>query len=367
MFGQLLIKPNESIPYLGLLLAKSKRFASINITDSMKKYKPNRRLILLPVAIVWSAVVLLLAVAPGAASAAGGNGLRVSPVRSDITVNPGQTKVVTIIVTNITSTPASLQAVINDFSASSDESGQPAIILNNNQFAKSHSLKRFAKPVPNFTLQPGEQKNISVTISVPADAAGGGYYGAVRFAPASPGGANQTVSLAGSVGSLIIATVPGDIKDQLSISSFDVRSGVHPRSLFTSNKGITSVVRFQNSGNVQEQPFGKILLKDRSGKILGQYEINNSDVRSNVLPDSIRKFTVPLDKVGSWGVFKLEGNFGYGSNGQLLAASTTFYVIPLIAIVLFIGAVIVLAFLIFGLPRLVRAYNRRIIQKSNRR
>lgn len=348
-------------------MAKSKRFASMNITYSMKKYKVNRRLILLPVAIAWSAVFLLLAVAPGGVSAAGGNGLRVSPVRSDITVNPGQTKIVTITVTNITSTPASLQAVINDFSASSDESGQPAIILKSNQFAKSHSLKRFAKPVPNFTLQPGEQKNVSVTISVPADTAGGGYYGAIRFAPATPGAPNQTVSLAGSVGSLVIATVPGDIKDQLTISSFDVRSGVHPRSLFTNHNGITGVVRFQNSGNVQEQPFGKILLKDRSGKILGQYEINNNDVRSNVLPDSIRKFSVPLDKVGTWGVFKLEGNFGYGSNGQLLAASTTFYVIPLIAILLFIGVVIVLAFLIFGLPRLVRAYNKRIIQKSSRR
>jgi hypothetical protein len=206
-----------------------------------------------------------------------------------------------------------------------------------------------------------------VTIKVPADAAGGGYYGAVRFAPATPGAPNQTVSLAGSVGSLILATVPGNIVDKLSIASFDARSGDHPRSLFTSHKSITSVVRFQNEGNVQEQPFGKILLKDRSGKILGQYEVNSVDPRGNVLPDSIRKFTIPLDKVGTFGIFTLQGNFGYGSNGQLLSASTTFYVLPLIAIVLFLAIVVVLAFLIFGLPRLIRAYNRSIIQKSTRR
>jgi hypothetical protein len=333
----------------------------------MMKPKINRRMIWVPVVTVWTAVVLLLAAAPGLASAAGGNGVRVSPVRSDITVNPGQTKVVTITVTNITSIPATFQAVINDFTASSNESGEPAIILNGNQFAKSHSLKRFITAVPNFTLQPGEQKNVSVTIKVPADAAGGGYYGAIRFAPATPGAANQTVSLAGSVGSLILATVPGNIKDQLSIASFDVRSGDHPRSLFTSHKSITSVVRFQNEGNVQEQPFGKILLKDRSGKILGQYEVNSVDPRGNVLPDSIRKFTVPLDKVGSFGIFTLQGNFGYGSNGQLLSASTTFYVVPLIAIILFIALVAILAFLIFGLPRIVRAYNRRIIRQSTGR
>lgn len=312
-------------------------------------------------------MILLLAIAPGLASAAGGNGLRVSPVRSDVIVNPGQTKAVTITVTNITSTPALFQAVINDFTANSNETGEPAIILNSSEFAKGHSLKRFIKAIPNFTLQPGEQKNVSVTITVPADAAGGGYYGAVRFAPATPGAANQTVSLAGSVGSLILATVPGDIKSQLSIASFDVRSGVHPRSLFTSNKGISTQVRFQNEGNIQEQPFGKILLKDRSGEILAQYEVNSVDPRGNVLPDSIRKFNIPLEKVGSFGIFKLEGNFGYGSNGQLLSASTTFYVVPLIAIILFIALVAVLAFLIFGLPRLIRAYNRRIIQKSSTR
>jgi len=84
-------------------------------------------------------------------------------------------------------------------------------------------------------------------------------------------------------------------------------------------------------------------------------------------PDSIRKFTVPLDKVGTFGIFKLDGNFGYGSNGQLLSASTTFYVVPLIAVILFIALVAVMAFLIFGLPRLIRAYNRRIIRQSSTR
>jgi len=93
----------------------------------MKNYKINRRMIWVPVVTIWTAVVLLLAAAPGLAAAAGGNGLRVSPVRSDITVNPGQTKVVTITVTNITSTPASLQAVINDFTANSNETGEPSI------------------------------------------------------------------------------------------------------------------------------------------------------------------------------------------------------------------------------------------------
>jgi hypothetical protein len=108
------------------------------------------------------------------------------------------------------------------------------------------------------------------------------------------------------------------------------------------------------------------LLKNHSGKVLAEYEINNVSPPGNVLPNSIRLFSEPLTKVGSFGEYKLEGNFGYGSNGQLLSASTTFYVIPAWLIIAFIALVLLLAFLIFGLPRLIKAYNRRVLRKAGR-
>ena len=86
-----------------------------------------------------------------------------------------------------------------------------------------------------------------------------------------------------------------------------------------------------------------------------------------MLPDSIRKFSIPMNKVGKFGQFKLEGNFGYGSNGQLLSGSTTFYVIPLCLIIGFILLVLLILFLVFGMPRLIRAYNRRVLRRAGRR
>jgi hypothetical protein len=313
-------------------------------------------------------VALLLVLLPTAASAAGGNGLRVSPVRTDLVLNPGQSHTQNITVTNVTSQAATLQAVINDFVGNPDESGNPALLLNPNQYASNRSLKRYIAPVKDFTLNPGQSKTVPIVINIPRNAAGGGYFGAVRFGPAGSNlGQDQTVSLAGSVGSLILVKVPGDIKEQLSIASFDVRRDDSPSSLFMDTKDLSATVRFKNDGNVQEAPFGKILLKNRSGKVIGTYEINNTNPPGNVLPDSIRKFTVPLKKVGSFGQYKLEGNFGYGTNGQLLSASTTFYVIPKSLIYIFILIVALLAFLVFGLPRIVRSYNRRIIRKATRR
>ena len=301
------------------------------------------------------------------ASAAGGNGLRVSPVRTDLTINPGQTQTVNVTVTNVTAAPANLQTIINDFTANKDESGNPAIILDPNQYASSHSLKRFISPVSNISLNPGQSKAVPVVITVPKNATAGGYFGAVRFAPAgSVGGPNQTVSLAGSVGSLILVKVPGDIKEQMSIASFDVRSKDRPSSFFTTSKNLDATLRLQNEGNIQEAPFGKILLKNRSGKVLATYELNNVSPPGNVLPNSIRKFPIALTKVGGFGQYKLEGNFGYGASGQLLSASTTFYVIPKSAVIVFILIVLLLAFLVFGLPRLIRAYNRWILSKAGR-
>lgn len=321
------------------------------------------------------AFVLLMGVLPSAhaatSSTTGGNGLRVSPVRSDpnLIVSPGETKVLTISVTNVTSAPGSFQTIINDFVADPNESGNPSIIFNPDQFAPNHSIKRLVVgPFPKFSLAPGQQKSIQITIKIPSNAAGGGYYGAVRFAPATNNsGRKQQVNLAGSVGSLILLKVPGNITDHLTIASFDARTKDRPSSFFTSSKNIDATIRFQNQGNIQEQPFGKILLKDRNGKILNSFEANTSNPPGSVLPDSVRKFSVPINKVGKFGKFKLEGNFGYATNGQLLSASTTFYVIPSWMILVFIAVVALLIFLIFGAPRLISAYNRHVLKSAGRR
>jgi hypothetical protein len=311
-------------------------------------------------------LVLSISGVPLASAATAGNGLRVSPVRSDVVITPGETKTLYVSVTNVTSAPAELQAIINNFVGSPDETGNPAIIFDDTQSKTNHGLKQFVAPIPTFSLNPGEQKSLPVKITVPKDTVGGGYFGAVRFAPASASTEKETVSLASSVGSLILLKVPGDIKEQLTIASFEVRQNDKASSFFTTNKGLSAVVRFQNLGNIQEAPFGKLLLKDRSGKTISTYELNNTNPPGNVLPDSIRKFSVALKDVGTFGKYKVEGNFGYGNGGQLVSASTTFYVVPWIYIILFVAFVALLAFLVFGLPRLVRAYNRRVLRKAGR-
>lgn len=292
----------------------------------------------------------------------GGNALKISPVRQDVEIKAGESKVIDVYVQNLTSTKADLRGIINDFVAGKDESGQPNIILDENQAAPSHSLKQYVTKIPNFSLAPNEQKNIKVTITVPATAKPGGYFGAVRFAPQSAD-TEKNVTLSASVGSLVLVRVPGDIQEQVGLTSFDVRKDDTVGSFFTSGKDLKAVARFENTGDVQEQPFGKILLK-KGTKILGTYEINNTQPRGNVLPDSIRRFTADLSNVGSFGKYTIEGNFGYGTKGALLTSSKTFYVVPVPVIIGIVLAILVVLFLIFILPRMIRNYNQRVVQKA---
>lgn len=327
---------------------------------------------------ICSLLAVITLITPAATHAAppvnSGNGLKISPVITNLTVNPGQTQTLTVYVQNVTSATVTLQAVVNDFTASSDESGVPALLLDPNQYATSHSLKRLVAPISNFTLQSNEQKTVNVVIAIPPNAPGGGYYGAIRFLPAAIGsGGNSNVTLSASVGSLILVKVPGSIKEDLELVSLDARKvdpntgevGA-PQMLFVNGKNIVAAVRFQNKGDVQEQPFGKVAL-EQGNKVLATYEINSTTPRGNVLPDSVRKFTVPLDKVGTFGVYTLTGNFGYGNSGQLMSGKETFYVIPIMAIVIAILIIALILSLIFVFPKLIRSYNRRVVQKATHR
>jgi hypothetical protein len=291
-----------------------------------------------------------------------GDALKVSPVRQDLTIKPGASQTIDVFVQNLSSQTANLQVIVNDFTASSDESGAPDILLSPNSYAPSHGLKRYVQPISDITLKPNEQKDVKVTVAIPGNAGGGGYFGAVRFAPATDNGNSKSVSLSGSVGSLILVTVPGNITEQMSVAGFGAGKSNTVGTFFTSKKGLETIARFRDTGNVQLEPFGKVELK-KSGKVLATYEINNSDPRGNVLPDSIRRFTVPLTNLGSFGKYTLDGNFGYGSKGQLITASATFYIVPGAAIIAAVVVLLSILFLIFVLPRMIRSHDQRVVRQ----
>ena len=295
-----------------------------------------------------------------------GNGLRVSPVHSDLTIQPGSSTTVDVYVTNVTSQTTTFQVFINDFVASGDETGNPALILDEGKSAPTHSLRKFVPALSNVTLAPNEQKNVKVPISIPANAPAGGYFGAVRFAADAGGTAGKNVSLSASVASLILVKVPGNYKELMSVESIDTRNKDKIHSIFTKNKNIDAAIRFKNDGDIQEQPFGKVTVTKMGGSVVYTTEVNSGEAAGNVLPGSIRKFVVPLKNISSFGKYSVQGDFGYGK-GQTLTASTTFYVIPLPVMVVLGLLAVILIIAIIEAPRILKRYNHRVSRRISRK
>ena len=311
-------------------------------------------------------IIALATQASFAATATSGSsdGMKVSPLRTELTIAPGGTSTVNIDIGNVTNSISRLKTVINDFTAK-NETGTPALYLKNSNVYNPHSLRQFVQPVGIITLQPHQQQVVKIVLKVPANTSGGGYYGAVRFEPVSSS-SNKNVSLSASVASLILLKVPGPgMKEQVSLSNFAVEDNSQTGSFFFSNKGLGVQAVFDNSGNVQEEPFGKIIVKNMSGKVVLVKDLNTGNPPGNVLPSSQRLFTIPLSHIGSFGKYTIYGNFGYGTTGQLLSAKTSFYVVAPWIIIL---AIVILVLIIGGIilmPKLFRAWYRRSVKKGN--
>ena len=288
-----------------------------------------------------------------------GSGLRIAPVRQDLTIDPGETKTISLFVENLAARSVSFSPFANDFMASDDESGEPRLLLDEGDEAPVNSFKSLVVSMGDAELLPNERKEVEVTLQAPEDASPGGYYGAVRFAPSDEVDEGN-VALTATIGSLFLVKVTGDIHEELSVESFDAAKEGETGTLFTSGP-IDAITRFNNTGNIHLQPFGKISLQNWRGDTIESVEVNDSEPRDNVLPTSIRKFENSFEHDTWIGRYTIEGNFGYGDGGEPINVSKTFYVIPFHVIGIVFAVIL---FLIFGLPRLIRLYNRRVIEKA---
>lgn len=291
------------------------------------------------------------------------NTLKVSPLRSDLSVKAGDNGTVKVQVTNLATAPVTLKPIENDFVAG-DEKGTPSVILDQNSYAPSHSLKRFMVEVPNVTIAAGATAEVQVRIAVPKTAQAGGYFGSLRFVPL--GDTGQPVDITGSIVSLILLTVPGPTVEQLTLTNFDIRQNGGTGSNFRNPNNLSVLLRFENKGNLQEQPFGQINVQ-KGKKVIYSHNFNQDDPRDSVLPDSARRWELPIKNLGKFGKYTVSGTFGYGTKGQTINISKTVWIVPTGYIFAAVGLVVFLVIAIGGTYFFLRIYKRKILKSSRRR
>jgi hypothetical protein len=281
------------------------------------------------------------------------NTLKISPVRSDININPGDSKQVQVTATNLTDQDVSVRPVINDF-VSDDERGTPALILDDDQYAPTRSLKRFVDNPEVVIIPAGQSKAIAINISVPETARPGGYFGAVRLTPFNPSGGGQ-VNLNASVASLILLTVNGELGESLRMTDFYIKKEGGIRDIFHDTDNVYLSVRFENKGDIQLGPFGKIVVM-RAGVVVYEVDFNNKNARDMVLPDGARIWDVPLNNISDFGEYTVSAFFTYGQKNQTIEVSKSFWVIPYWLVIIVASASLIL---IIGSITLVYIYKRK--------
>lgn len=324
------------------------------------------QLALVATMLAWGglpAVVLAVVTAPIAREVPSGQGLEIQPPVIELNAKPGQTVTANIKIRDITPSNLVVTGQADDFAAQG-ENGDPRILLDETE-ATRYSLKFWVESVPSFNLVPREIKTAVVRINVPKNAEPGGHYAVIRFTGTPPDLAGTGVSLAASIGALVLLRVAGPVSEKISLSEFYVARG-DARSTWFETGPLSFVTRVKNEGSVHIKPTGTIDVYDSFGKTVAVLPVNQPP--RNILPDSTRKFLQPLfDKQHEnkflFGRYRAKLNLSLAAGQSPLAASLVFWVIPY-RLIASLFLLLVIAF--FSLRWAIRRYNRHIIKRARR-
>jgi hypothetical protein len=241
-------------------------------------------------------------------AAPSGSGLSISPTITQLTINPGGTNHVSITLKNITVDDVIAKGEVDDFKAD-NVTGNPQIITNSST-PTPNSIKKFVQNIDDVPLAKGQQKSVIIGLDVPKSATPGAYYGIIRYravpkALATPGPGQ--VALTASVGTIVLVTVPGQVREQVQVKGIQVYRGARESSLFIrppDKVGIT----ITNFGNGFVRPFGTVEIHDVLNKTVATYQFNNPKQLGNILPNSSRTFTNNVKGINKIGRQRLAGN-----------------------------------------------------------
>lgn len=303
-------------------------------------------------------------------SQTGGSGVQITPTRTEMSLLPGEQKDFSIAVKNVTKGPITVKSFFNDFEAD-NVTGEPQIITDPNRQV-ANSMKSYIKGLGDFPLAAGETKEVKLSVDIPSSASPGGYYGVVRFAAVPQGTegeqAGTQVSLTASVASLLLVEVSGNITEQIQVDSIkactvvfkDENQGKQegdklntsaapncPKSssIFLQKAPNDVSIAITNKGNSFSKPFGRVTVT-RGGTEVYAYELNNTEPRGIILPNSSRVFSNKIENVNKFGRYTVTASVSYGQGGEVIVQKMSFWYIPtwmlLVLIALLVGLVVLI-------------------------
>jgi hypothetical protein len=264
----------------------------------------------------------------------------IGPGRTELTLKPGESETIEIIVSNRTGVDKEFKFEVEDVAGSSDAS--KAIVLLGSDTGP-YTLKDYVKlPMVTVDLKHNERARIPVTISVPLDASPGGRYGtllvttvtkdAIKGAGAGAAPASVIVS---RLGSHIFLTIPGDILIEGQLQSVKT---IPDKSFFSSGPILFQVL-FENKGNLHLNPYGEIRITNILGEEVGFVELDPWFA----LPRSVRAREIEWNREFLIGRYQATAHINRGYDDIIDTQTLYFWVLPWKVI----GAVFIVLFAVF--------------------
>lgn len=272
----------------------------------------------------------------------GSSGLNISPTRAELQVEPGSSDIIRISVQNLSGTDIDAKVTINDFE-SDGVTGEPKLLPDDKQDSPT-SIRKFITNATDFPMKVDEKKNVELGVNIPAGTAPGAYYGVIRYTAVPTNQQNEegNVALTASVGTLVLIEVPGDITEQIQINSMKVFQEDKSGTFFTTAPNKVAI-EIKNNGNSFSKPFGRVSVSGGfGGGEVYSYELNNTDPKANILPNSTRIFKDAIYNVKKPGRYTVLANISYGRGGEVITQQVSFWYIPIWLLAVIAGVIVLL-------------------------
>lgn len=263
------------------------------------------------------------------------NDFQVGPTRFDLALDPGEEKDLELQITSRMGRQATFTMLTEDFSAGENENDQTKLYGANRG---PYSAKDWVTTAVNsITLNHADRAYIPVTIHVPKDADPGDHYAAVMtqrdLTPEEKkaGGVN----VISRVGVLILITVKGPVVTKGDITSISTQ-----QHLYFDLK-VPLSIRGKNDGTVRMIPQGTVDIRNILGVTVDQIPVQDWIVLRN----SVRSHAFTWTPKFALGFYTAKTNLTIFGN-PVAPMSVSFWVIPLLPVLLVLIAIFVVSFLV---------------------
>jgi hypothetical protein len=286
-------------------------------------------------------------------------GISLVPATIEKAVNPGDTLVQTLTVTNVSE--ADKEYYVYKKNIIGVESGGVPVFAKDAAEKTPYEITEWIQiPSEPIKVSAGQTLELPITIVVPSTASPGSHFGGIFISAEPPKLREMGAGVGYEVVSVISLRIQGDISDSARIRSFSTDR------LLYGKKHVVFNAKIENQGNILIRPRGPVSITSMFSKTPVVMTVNDS--QAGVFPGTTRdiSFTWDSDELG-FGRYEAVLALAYdGEGGQKTIDSTlVFWIFPTKIILSILGALLMV---ILGGYALTRYYiNQAIIRAAGGR